>query len=162
MHSLRSSYLKISSALLFIEGIFLPLFWIVHETNYRPGSFGVYSLFGIDHPPHNDFLLTLLFPVFNSIIILKYYRHGRIWSWYVLLFAYLVLIFPPTIGVAISRGIGARYYSGPFSHPLFGTVGPFYYEVSLLGVIIPWVLFVPGILLGSGILSKTGRSVVNQ
>ena len=143
------TYLKISSTLLLAEGFFLPVFWLAHETNYAPSSLGVYSLFGIAHPPHNDFLFTLLFPLFSSIIILKYYRHGRRWSWYLLLLAYLALIFPPTIGTAISRGIGAKYYSGPFSHPLFGELGPFYNEVSLLGVIIPWVLFISGILIGA-------------
>ena len=143
------TYLRVSSALLFAQGFFLPLFWIVHETNHAPGSLGVYSLFGIDHPPHNDFLFTLLFPLFSSFIILKYYRHGRRWSWYVLLLVSLALVFPPTVGTAISRGIGAKYYSGPFNHPLFGAIGPFYNEVSLLGIVIPWVLFIPGIILGS-------------
>ena len=126
----------------------MPLFWIGHGSNSGPGSTGVYSLLGIEHPPHNVFFvprhtfrIILLFPVFNSFIILKYYRHGRKWSWYVLLLAYLAFIFPPTIGKAISPGIGAAYY-----------LGPYYIEVSLLGVIVPWVLFVPGILLGSGII----------
>ncbi len=149
---MRTSYLRISSILLLVEGIFLPLFWIAHEPNTGPGSLGVYSLFGIEHSPHyNVFFLTygtiptpfviLLFAVFNSFFILRYYRHGTKWSWYVLLLTYLALIFPPTIGEAISRGIGAKYY-----------IGPFYQELSLLGVIIPWVLFIPGILLGSRII----------
>ncbi len=159
--TMRTSYLHISSILLLVEGIFLPLFWIAHGRNTGPGSLGVYSLFGIEHSPHHNvfFLNTppdtpflviptpfviLLFAVFNSFFILKYYRHGTKWSWYVLLFTYLALIFPPTIGEAISRGIGAEYY-----------IGPFYQELSLLGVIIPWVLFIPGILLGSGIIFGT-------
>ena len=145
---MRASYLGVSSILLLVEGIFLPVFWIGHGGNSGPGSMGLYSLLGIEHPPHNvffvprhTFLLILLFPIFNSFVILRYYRHGIKWSWYVLLLAYLAFIFPPTIGKAISPGIGAAYY-----------LGPYYIEVSLVGVIIPWVLFVPGILLGSGII----------
>jgi len=159
VYSMRASYLGISSILLLVEGIFLPLFWIAHEHNSRPGSLGVYSLFGIDHPPHNVFfvpnnsaLVILLFTVPNSFIILRYYRHGRKWSWYVLLLAYLALIFPPTIGAAISRGIGAEYYLEARLGLFGGTLGPFYNQVSLRGVIIPWILFIPGILLGSGIV----------
>jgi len=145
----RVSYLKISSLLLLGHAFFLPLFWFAHETNYGPGSVGVYSLFGIDHPPHNDILLTLASSVVAPFVILKYYRRGVRWAWYLLLLGYLALILPPTVGVAIWSGIGTSYYSGPFNHPAFGTIGPFYNEVSLLGVILPWVLFVPAILLGA-------------
>ena len=163
-------YLKISSMLLFVEGIFVTLFWIAHGHNSGPGSLGVYSLFGIDHPPHNvlfvpqnSFLVILLFLVFNSFIILKYYRHGRKWSWYVLLLAYLALIFPPTIGAAISRGVGAKYYLEARPGLFGGTIGPFYNEVSLLGVIIPWVLFLPGILLGlPNIIRNRRRQLENR
>ena len=143
-------YLKISSMLLFVEGIFLVLFWRLHETAIGPGALGVYSLFGIGHPPHNVFFIPsntgagiIAFAAFNSFLILRYYRHGRRWSWYVLLLVYLALLFPPTIGAAISPGIGVEYYVAAG-----GTGPPLYTEVSLLGVIIPWVLFIPGILLG--------------
>ena len=142
---------RVSAILLFVEGIFLVLFWRVHGNAIEPGVLGVYSLFGImGHPPHNIFFIPnnsgsviLLFAGFNSVIILLYYRHGRKWSWYVLLLVYLALLFPPTIGAAISPGIGAEYYV-----EAGGGRPPWYNEVSLLGVIIPWVLFIPGILLG--------------
>ena len=153
--------MRVSSMLLFVEGIFLWLFWTAHEPPLGPGSLGVYSLFGIGHPQHNVFLVPrssgtviLLFAGFNSVIILGAYRHGRKWSWYVLLLVYLALLSPPTIGAAISPGIGAEYYTEVQQSmtPGFtvggGTGGPFFIEVSLLGVIIPWVLFIPGILLG--------------
>lgn len=161
---MMASYLGISSILLLVEGIFLPLFWIAHGDNSGPGSMGVYSLFGIDHPPHNVLFvprhtpsIILLFPVLNSFIILKYYRQGRKWSWYILLLAYLALIFPPTIGAAISHGLGGTYYL-PARPGLFGgTLGPFYQEVSLPSVIIPWILFIPGILLGATGIFKRGR-----
>ena len=156
-------YLKISSILLFVEGIFLWLFWMAHTTPLAPGSLGVYSLFGIGHPPHNVFFglpnshfAILLFAVFNSAIILLYYRHGRKWSWYVLLLVYLALLSPPTIGAAISPGIGAEYYTEVIPG-MIGGRSPFYMEVSLLGVIIPWVLFLPGILLGLPNLIGKGR-----
>ena len=156
---MRASYLGVSSILLLVEGIFLPVFWIGHGGNSGPGSMGLYSLLGIEHPPHNvffvprhTFLLILLFPLFNSFVIFKYYRHGRKWAWYVLLLAYLALIFPPTIGKAISPGIGAEYYK-----EAGGTRPPWYIEVSLRGVIIPWVLFLPGILLGLPNIIRNGR-----
>ena len=141
VYSMRISYLGISSILLLAEGIFLPLFWFVHEPPTAPGFLGVYSLFGIDHPPHFPVLVILSVMIISSFIILRYYRHGRKWAWYLLLIAYLGLIVPVTIGAAISPGIGADGYFGRW-----------YYEVSLLGVIIPWILFIPGILLGSGMV----------
>ena len=142
-------YVKVSSVLLFVEGIFLLLFWGVHGRAIGPDVWGMYSLFGIGHPPHNVFFLPrsgpmvlFLFAVFNTLVILMYYRQGKKWAWYVLLVVYLGLLIPPTIGAAISHGIGAEYYN-----EAGGTSPPWYNEVSLQGVIIPWVLFLPGILL---------------
>ena len=142
--------LKISWVLLFVEGIFLLLFWGAHQQAIGPDASGVYSLFGIGHPPHNVFYLPrsgpsilLLFVIFNSFIILMAYRHGKKWSWFVLLVVYLGLLIPPTIGSPISHGIGTEFYTDAGGSRL-----PWYNEVSLQGVIIPWVLFLPGILLG--------------
>ena len=157
----KPDYLMISSIWLLVGGIFLMLFWTVHGRAIEPGVPGVYSLFGIrSHPPHNVFFVSSgspiyirLFVVFNSFMILVYYRHGRKWSWYVLLLVWLGLIIPPTIGEAISPGIGVGYYK-----EAGGTRPPWYNEVSLLGVIIPWVVFLPGILLGVPNIIRNGRA----
>lgn len=132
-------YLKISAVLLFVEGIFLFLFWGVHARAISPDSWGVHALFGIAHPPHTLFLLprtgpSILLPlaVFNSIFIIMCYRHGVKWAWFVLLAVYLAVLIPPTIGEAISPGIGAEFYKearGSGRPPWFN-------EVSLRGVII--------------------------
>ena len=154
-----SDYLKISSILLLVEGVFLFLFWGVHGQATGPDVWGVYSLFGINHPPHNVFYLPrsgpsylLVFAVINSVIILAFYRRGEKWAWYLLLVVYLGLIVPPTIGAAISPGIGAEYYKDAG-----GMRAPWYNEVSLQGVVIPWVLFLPGILLGLPNVIRNGR-----
>ena len=109
--------LKVSTILLFVEGIFLFLFWGVHGRAIGPDVWGLYSLFGIDHPPHNVFFLPrsgpsvlLLVTVFNSFIVLMYYRRSQKWAWFLLLGVYLAIIYPPTIGEAISVGIGTEYY----------------------------------------------------
>ena len=81
-----------------------------------------------------------------------FYRHAKKWAWFVLLAVYLAMLFPPTIGAAISHGIGAEYYKEGR-----GGAPPWFNEVSLLSVIIPWVLFVPGILLGLPNLIGKGR-----
>ncbi len=154
-----SDYLKVSSILLFAEGIFLFLFWGVHGRAIGPDAVGVYSLFGIGHPPHNIFFLPrsgpsflLLFAIANSVVVLAFYRHGDRWAWFALLIVYLALLFQPTIGAAISPGIGAEYYKDAG-----GTRSPWFNEVSLQGVIIPWVLFLPGILLGLPNIVSKGR-----
>jgi len=153
-------YLKISAILLFVEGIFLFLFWGVHARAIGPDTWGVHALFGIAHPPHNVFFLprsgpSILLPlaVLNSFFIIMCYRHGTKWAWYVLLAVYLAVLIPPTIGEAISPGIGTEYYKearGSGRPPWFN-------EVSLQGVIIPWVLFLPGILLGLPNIIRKGR-----
>lgn len=155
-----SIYLKISAILLFVEGIFLFLFWVVHARAIGPDTWGVYSIFGIAHPPHNLFYLprtgpSIILPlaVLNSLFIIMCYRHGAKWAWFVLLAVYLALLFQPTIAVAISPGIGAEYYK-----EARGSGPPWFNEVSLQGVIIPWVLFLPGILLGlPNIIKRNGR-----
>ena len=163
---MKLDLLKISSILLFVEGIFLFLFWGVHGRAIGPDTWGVYSLFGISHPPHyNIFFLTrsgptILLPlaVINSFFIIMCYRHGTRWAWFVLLAVYLAVLIPPTIGEAISHGIGAEFYRegrGSGRPPWFN-------EVSLRGVIIPWVLFIPGILLGlPNIIKRTARGPLN-
>ncbi len=159
-------YLKISSILLIGEGIFLFLFWVVHERATGPGTWGVYGLFGIEHPPHyNVFFLprsgpTLFLPlaVLNSLFIMMVYRQGTMWAWFVLLAVYLAVLIPPTVGEAISQGIGAEFYreGRDSGRP------PWFNEVSLRGVIIPWVLFLPGILMGlPNIIKRDARGQLN-
>ena len=158
---MKLDYLKISSILLLVEGIFLFLFWGVHERAISPDTWGVFSLFGISHPPHyNIFFLprsgpTILLPlaILNSLFIILCYRHGTMWAWFVLLAVFLAVLIPPTIGEAISHGIGAEFYrEGRVSER-----PPWFNEVSLRGVIIPWVLFLPGILLGLPYIIRNGR-----
>ena len=57
-----SIYLKISAILLFVEGIFLFLFWGVHKRATGQGTCGVYALFGIEHPPQHRAAVTLSVP----------------------------------------------------------------------------------------------------
>ncbi len=145
--------------MLLVEGIFLFLFWGVHGNAIGPDVWGVYSLFGIGHPPHTVLYLPRSGPsilaiitIATSIFVLTVYRRGETWAWWLLLVVYLGMLIPPTIGEAINPGVGVQYYSdaGQGRPPWFN-------EVSLRGVVIPWVLFVPGILLGLPNVVRGGR-----
>ncbi len=163
---MKLDLLKISSILLFVEGIFLFLFWGVHGRAVGPDTWGVFALFGISHPPHYNALflprsgptIFFLLAVLNSLFIILCYRHGNKWAWFVLLAGFLAVLIPPTIYEAISRGIGTEFYreGRDSGRP------PWFNEVSLRGVIIPWVLFIPGILLGlPNIIKRNARGQLN-